>query len=149
MLRLQRHFKIPLQMPRPYLFLLRIDDWAFVFRFQCFSTTRNQFRWNTYQDSYTSNGANLQHQHITYSPLHTNIFKMQFSTSLLSLAPIVGLVLAAPSLSSRQEASTIYACTDSTFPEGDPCPYGISQGSGFCAALSVVPGVCCKYFCPT
>ncbi|KAF8862205.1 hypothetical protein BDZ45DRAFT_799321 [Acephala macrosclerotiorum] len=66
---------------------------------------------------------------------------MQSSTSIISLASITTLISAAPNVA-RQTAGDIYPCTDSTFPEGDPCPYGISRGSGFCAALSVEPGVC-------
>ncbi|KUJ12261.1 uncharacterized protein LY89DRAFT_688014 [Mollisia scopiformis] len=64
---------------------------------------------------------------------------MQFTISLLAIASVSGLVSAAPKLAARQTTSVIYACTNSTFPVGDPCPNGISMGSGFCAALNVEP----------
>ncbi|KAG4410940.1 hypothetical protein IFR04_015926 [Cadophora malorum] len=66
---------------------------------------------------------------------------MRFSTSFATLA-FVTFASAAPSNAVRQVPGDIYPCTDSTFPAGSPCPYGISRGSGFCAALSVEPGVC-------
>ena len=79
--------------------------------------------------------------------------KMRFSVSSATLACIATFASAAPSNAVRQQAGDIYPCTDSTFPIGSPCPYGISRGSGFCAALSVEPGICCMFIwccaCPS
>lgn len=69
--------------------------------------------------------------------------KMRFSTSSATLAFIAAFASATPSNAVRRVAGNIYPCTDSTFPVGSSCPSGISRGSGFCAALSVEPGVCC------
>ncbi|KAH9204910.1 hypothetical protein DL95DRAFT_529078 [Leptodontidium sp. 2 PMI_412] len=67
---------------------------------------------------------------------------MRFSTSSATLAFIAAFASATPSNAVRRVAGNIYPCTDSTFPVGSSCPSGISRGSGFCAALSVEPGVC-------